>query len=60
MAIYKVYLSGRAKIAVEAGSADEAKSKAWNEIKDFYTYGWKNKKEFMEGATAKRVATWQG
>ena len=55
MSTYTVYVSGHSKLKLDAKSKRDAKSKAWNEIKDFYTYGWRNKTEFMEGVAAKRT-----
>ena len=55
MATYIVYVSGHAKLKLDASSGKEAKRKAWEQIKDFYTYGWRNKTEFMRGVTARKV-----
>ncbi len=52
---YIVYVSGHAKLKLDAKSERDAKNKAWNQIKDFYTYGWKSKVEFMKGVTARRA-----
>jgi len=37
-----------------AENATQAKSKVWQDIKDQYTYGFKNRAEFMRKATATR------
>jgi len=52
---YKVQLSERSSIIVQASNSTAAKGKAWNEIKNGYTYGHASRKEFMRKATAKVV-----
>jgi len=51
---YIVWVSSRSRIVAMAPNATAAKSKVWSEIKDGYTYGYDNRKQFMKGATAKR------
>lgn len=47
---YIVWVSYRTKFRVRADSARQARQRAWNVIKDGYTYGWKNRAEFMKKA----------
>ena len=51
---YIVRVSPRSTIVVMAENATQAKSKVWQDIKDQYTYGFKNRAEFMRKATATR------
>jgi hypothetical protein len=53
---YKVHVSDFTNVIVEAETAKEAKELAWEDISGGYTYGWKNKAEFMRSVKAEKVS----
>ncbi len=52
---YKVKVSEHTAIIVTALNDNQAKKKAWNEIKDGFTYGCENKSQFMKIALVERA-----
>lgn len=52
---YNVKVGKKSSVIVTASSAYDAKMKAWDDIKPGYTYGWKNKTEFMRKAKVERL-----
>lgn len=58
---YIVQIEGaRTSFVVDAENADQAKSEAWEGIKDGYTYGMRDYKDFLAHSTAHRAVRISG
>ena len=54
---YRIRVTPHFSIVVWADNVREAKDAAWMEIKNGYTYGYDNKKEFIERTKAELMSS---
>lgn len=52
---YRIRLTPHMSIVVWANNARQAKEAAWMEVKDGFTYGYKNKTDFMHRAQVEQM-----
>lgn len=52
---YKVIVSDHHSVVVTARSKHDAKEAAWNDIKDGYMYGWRNREVFMKDVRVEEI-----
>lgn len=53
---FKIKITAHSSVVVYAPTVTQAKYKVWNQIKDGYTYGYKNRQEFMKGCHATKMS----
>ena len=52
---YRVRVGRRSSVIVRSNNPYNARKKAWDDIKNGFTYGWKNKSEFMRKVKVERL-----